>query len=60
MRTVNLTVGYKFDNGLRVRGTIRNLEDERAPLSDEYTWGFVADQHSDYGKSYSLELYKKF
>ena len=60
MRTVNLTVGYKFDNGLRVRGTIRNLEDERAPLSDEYTWGFVADQHSDYGKSYSLELYKNF
>ena len=51
MRTVNLTVGYKFDNGLRVRGTIRNLEDERAPLSDEYTWGFVADQHSEYGKS---------
>jgi hypothetical protein len=49
-----------FDNGLRVRGTIRNLEDERAPLADEYTWGFVADQHSDYGKSYSLELYKKF
>ena len=60
MRTVNLTIGYKFENGLRVRGTIRNLEDERAPLSDEYTWGFVADQHSDYGKSYSLELYKKF
>jgi iron complex outermembrane receptor protein len=60
MRTVNLTIGYKFDNGLRVRGTIRNLEDERAPLSDEYTWGFVADQHSDYGKSYSLELYKNF
>ena len=27
MRTVNLTVGYMFDNGLRVRGTIRNLED---------------------------------
>ena len=60
MRTVNLTVGYMFDNGLRVRGTIRNLEDERAPLADEYTWGFVGDQHSDYGKSYSLELYKKF
>ncbi|MDC1443300.1 TonB-dependent receptor [Gammaproteobacteria bacterium] len=60
MRTVTLTVGYKFDSGLRVRGTIRNLEDERAPLADEYTWGFVGDQHSDYGKSYSLELYKKF
>ena len=60
MRTVTLTVGYKFDSGLRVRGTIRNIQDERAPLADQYTWGFVGDQHSDYGKSYSLELYKKF
>ena len=60
MMTLNLTVGYKFENGLRVRGTIRNLQDTRAPLADEFTWGFVGDVHSDYGKSYSLELYKKF
>jgi len=60
MYTLNLTVGYKFNNGLRLRGTVRNLQDTRAPLADEYTWGYVADVHSDYGKSYSLELYKKF
>ena len=60
MMTLNLTIGYKFENGLRLRGTIRNLQDTRAPLADEYTWGFVSDVHSDYGKSYSLELYKRF
>ncbi len=60
MLTLNLTLGYKFKNGLRVRGQIRNLEDERAPLADEYTWGFVGDVHSDYGRSYSLEFYRRF
>ena len=60
MMTLNLTVGYKFKNGLRLRGTVRNIADKRAPLADEYTWAFVGDVHSDYGKSYSLELYKKF
>ena len=60
MMTLNLTVGYKFKNGLRLRGTVRNLQDTRAPLADEFTWGFVGDVHSDYGKSYSVELYKKF
>ena len=60
MLTLNLTLGYKFKNGLRVRGQIRNLEDQRAPLADEYTWGFVGDVHSDYGRSYSLEFYQKF
>ena len=60
MLTLNLTLGYKFKNGLRVRGQIRNLEDERAPLADEFTWGFVGDVHSDYGRSYSLEFYQKF
>jgi len=60
MLTLNLTLGYKFKNGLRVRGQIRNLEDQRAPLADEYTWGFVGDVHSDYGRSYSLEFYRRF
>tara|TARA_B100001250_G_scaffold138990_1_gene119042 strand:+ start:1077 stop:4151 length:3075 start_codon:yes stop_codon:yes gene_type:complete len=58
--TLNLTIGYTLENGIRVRGQIRNLEDERAPLADEYTWGAVSDVHSDYGRSYSLEIYKKF
>ena len=60
MMTLNLTLGYKFKNGLRVRGQIRNLEDTRAPLADEYTWGFVGDVHSDYGRSYAIEFYQKF
>ena len=60
MRTTNLTIGYRFESGLRVRGTVTNLGDERAPLADESPFAFVADQHQDYGKSYSLELYKKF
>ena len=60
MRTTNLTIGYRFESGLRVRGTVTNLGDERAPLADENPFAFVADQHQDYGKSYSLELYKKF
>ena len=60
MMTMNLTLGYKFKNGLRVRGQIRNLEDTRAPLADEYTWGFVGDVHSDYGRSYAIEFYQRF
>ena len=60
MLTMNLTVGYKFKNGLRLRGTVRNLEDERAPLADETTWGYVADVHQDYGRNYTIEFYKKF
>ena len=60
MMTLNFTLGYKFKNGLRVRGQIRNLEDTRAPLADEYTWGFVGDVHSDYGRSYAIEFYQRF
>ena len=60
MMTLNLTIGYKFKNGLRLRGQIRNLEDTRAPLADEYTWGFVGDVHSDYGRSYAIEFYQRF
>ena len=60
MTTVNLTLGYKFDNGWRVRGTITNVEDERAPLSDEATWWSWNDVHNDYGRYYTLELYKRF
>jgi len=49
-----------FYGNLRVRGQIRNLEDTRAPLADEYTWGFVGDVHSDYGRSYAIEFYQRF
>jgi len=60
MTTWNLTLGYKFKSGYRIRGQVRNIRDERAPLADEYTWGAWSDTHSDYGRSYSFELYKKF
>ena len=60
MTTSNLTLGYKFKNGFRVRGQVRNFTDERAPLADEYTWGAWSDIHSDYGRSFAIELYKKF
>ena len=59
MTTLNLTIGYQFKNGLRIRGTVTNVEDERAPLADE-EYGFWPDVHSDYGRYYRLELYKKF
>ena len=32
MTMINLTLGYKFKNDLRVRLQVKNLEDERAPL----------------------------
>ena len=59
MTTLNLTIGYQFKNGLRIRGTVTNVEDERAPLADE-DYGFWPDVHSDYGRYYRLELYKRF
>ena len=60
MLTLNFSLSYKFRNGLRLKGQVRNFEDTRAPLADEYTWGYVGDVHQDYGKSYVVELYKKF
>ena len=59
MTMLNLTLGYKFQNDLRVRMAVKNLEDERAPLADEsqFFWG---DLHTDFGRNYSIEFYKKF
>jgi outer membrane receptor protein involved in Fe transport len=59
MTMINVTLGYKFKNDLRVRLQVKNLEDERAPLADEsqFFWG---DIHTDFGRNYSLEFYKKF
>ena len=59
MTMLNLTLGYKFQNDLRVRMAVKNLEDERAPLADEsqFFWG---DIHTDFGRNYSIEFYKKF
>ena len=58
MTTQNITFTYKFrvkDNPARIRFSVRNLEDERAPLADE-TYGYYSKSHNDYGRNYYLEL----
>ena len=60
MTMLNLTLGYTFDNDLRVRLQVKNIEDERAPLADETYGMFWADLHTDFGRNYNIELYKKF
>jgi len=60
MTVFNLTLGYQFKNDLRVRLQVKNLEDERAPLADETYGNFWADLHTDFGRNYNIEFYKKF
>ena len=60
MTMLNLTLGYKFDNDLRVRVQVKNFEDERAPLADETYGTYWADIHTDFGRNYNIEFYKKF
>ena len=60
MTVINLTLGYKFEDDLRIRLQVKNIEDERAPLADETFSMFWGDLHTDFGRNYNLELYKKF
>ena len=60
MTVVNVTLGYKFDNGLRVRLRVKNIEDNRAPLADETFGMYWGDLHTDFGQNYNIEFYKKF
>ena len=60
MTMINVTLGYTFKNDLRVRLQVKNIEDERAPLADETFSMFWGDLHTDYGRNFSLEFYKKF
>ena len=60
MTMLNLTLGYKFDNGYRVRLQVKNLEDARAPLADETFSMYWGDLHTDFGRNYNVEFYKKF
>ena len=58
MTTWNTTFDYRFrvlDASFRARLGVRNLTDERAPFADRY-FGFLGDVHSDYGRSYYLDL----
>jgi outer membrane receptor protein involved in Fe transport len=62
MTTYSATVDYRFNMNevnTRLRFGIRNLTDERAPLSDN-SFGFFADAHRDYGRSYYLDLSASF
>ena len=60
MSMLNLTLGYKFKNDLRVRLQVKNIEDERAPLADETFSMYWGDLHTDFGRNYNIEFYKKF
>ena len=60
MTMLNLTLGYKFDNDFRVRLQVKNLEDARAPLADETFGMYWGDLHTDFGRNYNVEFYKKF
>ena len=58
MTTMNLTMSYDFDfndMNARVRFSVKNLEDERAPTADRY-YGYYADAHQDYGRNYYVDF----
>ena len=58
MTTFNGRVDYRFSFGktdARVRFGVINLTDERAPLADRF-FGYFADMHRDYGRSYYLDF----
>lgn len=58
MATYNLNADYSFqvfNLDSRVRVGINNVTDQRAPLADE-SFGYFADQHSDLGRYYYLDL----
>ena len=58
MTVWNTTIDYYWDSSLfdtRMRFGIRNAGNERAPLADRY-FGFLADVHRDYGRSFYIDL----
>ena len=62
MTTANVSVDYRFDLsgiGTRARFGITNFTNERAPLADDY-FGYKSDVHSDYGRSFYLDLRLSF
>lgn len=62
MTTFNGSIDYKFDmagTNSRMRIGVKNLTNERAPLFDSY-FGFDEDAHSDYGRSYYVEMRSSF
>ena len=63
MTTWNLRVDYTTEIGdgyeLRSRLGVNNVGDERAPLADRF-FGFFADSHRDYGRSFYFDLRLQF
>jgi len=58
MTTYNATLDYRFDvagSNVRARLGVNNFTNARAPLADDY-FGYLSDAHSDYGRSYYLDV----
>ena len=58
MQTQNVTFSYGFDlanKPAKLKFSVRNFEDERAPLADG-TYGYYSKVHEDTGRNYYLEL----
>lgn len=59
MKTFNASVDYTFrlmnDEDTRVKFGVNNVSDERAPLADD-SFGYFADQHTDLGRYYYLDV----
>lgn len=62
MRTFDLTLDYSTElvgTDTRFRLGIKNIEDERAPLTDG-RFGYTPDAHTDYGRYYYVDLRMQF
>ena len=60
----NVSIAYTFDNkgpldGTRIRLAVNNLFDKDPPLADE-TYGFFSELHSPRGRTFHVEVRKKF
>ena len=59
MITMNTTLSYKFNNNVRFKIGINNIEDERAPLGRGF-FGYKADTHRDLGRTYYTQITARF
>lgn len=62
MQTYDATIDYRFDFNdwkSRVRFGIKNLTDERAPLTAN-TFGYFGDAHTDFGRYFYADLKMSF
>ena len=62
MTTMDFSLDYRFDVlnvNQRIRFSVKNAMDERAPLADRY-YGYFADAHQDWGRNYYLDYRVSF